>query len=144
MRYAILVILLLTLTACGTTTSEDLRQVADAIETVEDKVDSVKNTVDQVKNDINNVKNKVTNEDVATVELHGLLFNPEELTIARGTTVQWIQMDEGNHTVTDDNNKFDSGHMRKGASFEQTFTVPGEITYHCDIHENMFGKIIVT
>jgi plastocyanin len=52
------------------------------------------------------------------------------------------------HTVTSDTGLFDSGRMRTGATFEFTFTEPGQYLYFCEPHgdvggEGMAGVIIV-
>src|SRR5687768_10975326 len=72
-------------------------------------------------------------------------FTPARLQIRAGDTVQWINESTGTHTVTADPAKarnpeasvllpegaptFDSGRLRPGAKFEQTFTVEGDYRY---------------
>jgi plastocyanin len=47
------------------------------------------------------------------------------------------------HTVTEDNNAFDSGRKSSG-TFQQTFSSPGTINYHCQVHARMRGAVIVS
>src|SRR5215212_8146649 len=34
--------------------------------------------------------------------------------------------------------------MKPGTNFSQTFTTPGTYTYHCEIHPQMTGTVVVT
>ena len=88
-------------------------------------------------------------------------FQPAAITIARGTTVQWVNTGVMPHTVTDDPSKaakpsdaalpsgapaWDSGQLNGGQSFSHTFDTPGDYTYFCIPHESlgMVGHITVT
>jgi plastocyanin len=44
--------------------------------------------------------------------------------------------------VTADNNSFDSG-KRKDGEFRLRFDEPGSYSYHCTIHPDMRGKVVV-
>lgn len=76
------------------------------------------------------------------VEIRGFAFNPAELTVSRGTTVAWTQMDAVSHTVTGPG--FESGRLSQGQSFRNTFNEAGTFDYICSIHPYMRGRIIVT
>ena len=83
------------------------------------------------------------------VIISGYSFNPSSLTVSRGTTVTWINMDFVVHTVTsgteqNHTNLFDSHELSHMQSFSYTFTTPGVYQYYCDIHPGMVGTIIVT
>jgi predicted lipoprotein with Yx(FWY)xxD motif len=72
----------------------------------------------------------------------------DTLTVAPGTTVNWVNDDAAPHTVTSDTQKFDSGNMASGATFKFTFTTEGEYPYFCTYHgsaggNGMAGKVIV-
>ena len=73
-----------------------------------------------------------------------MAFNPPSVTIKAGQKVTWMNQDTITHTVTDDQGKWDSGSLAPGASYQQTFKIAGQYTYHCSIHPFMVGKIIVT
>lgn len=70
-------------------------------------------------------------------------YLPNEITIRVGTKVTWVNNDNTVHTVTADNGSFDSRLLRKGQSWNYTFTKPGIYEYHCDPHPWMKGKVIV-
>lgn len=89
-----------------------------------------------------------------------LTFEPRQVTIAVGGTVEWNNTSLLVHTVTADPDKatlptsaalpdgaeaFDSGLLQTGQTFEHTFTVPGTYRYFCIPHEGalMVGEIVV-
>jgi len=47
------------------------------------------------------------------------------------------------HTVTGDDNSFDSGNISAGSRFSRTFSVVGTYKYHCTIHPSMTGTVVV-
>ncbi len=78
------------------------------------------------------------------VLVKGIAFNPKEVRTTVGKPVTWIFDDGGlEHTVTEDNNAFDSGRMSSG-NYSQTFSAPGTINYHCEVHARMRGTVIVS
>jgi plastocyanin len=73
-------------------------------------------------------------------------FSPKTLNISSGATVTWTNNDGVTHTTTSDNGSatsWDSNNLSQGGVFTQTFTAPGTYTYHCNIHGNMKGTIVV-
>lgn len=78
------------------------------------------------------------------VEISNFSFKPENITITAGTTVTWTNKDGAAHTVTSDDGLFDSGNLSKGDTFQYTFEQAGTFEYHCTLHSNMTGKVIVT
>jgi len=75
-------------------------------------------------------------------------FYPSTLTIPKGTTVTWVNMDLVQHTVTSGSEQaptglFDSHELNHMQSFSYTFNAPGTYTYYCDIHPSMTGTIVV-
>lgn len=77
-----------------------------------------------------------------TVDIKGFAFEPNTITVKSGTTVIWTNGDSTPHTITGSN--FDSGSISQGSTFSQTFKEAGTFDYHCAIHSNMQGKVIVT
>lgn len=76
-------------------------------------------------------------------------FQAKEITVAIGTTVRWEMSASFPHTVTADDNSFDSGTLRDGDTFTFTFTEAGEFPYYCVFHggpggQGMAGTVIVT
>jgi nitrite reductase (NO-forming) len=70
-------------------------------------------------------------------------FSTNVLRIKVGETVRWTNGDDQIHTVTSVDGSFDSGFLQPGATWEHTFTVPGEYEYYCLPHPWMRAKVIV-
>ncbi len=83
--------------------------------------------------------------DVA-VTINGFAFMPASITVPVGTRVVWTnQQPQVPHTVTSDTaGIFDSGTFQTGATFAFTFNQAGTFAYHCNIHPNMHGTVVVT
>jgi plastocyanin len=76
-------------------------------------------------------------------------FAPKTVTVPVGATVVWSRSGTHPHTVTADDNAYDSGVLRAGQTFEHTFTEPGTFAYYCDFHGGpggvgMSGTVSVT
>jgi plastocyanin len=71
-------------------------------------------------------------------------FSPNQLDVVVGTTIVWTNNGQMTHTVTADDETFDSGRLAPGRTFQRTFTTPGPIAYHCTIHDTMTAQIRVT
>ena len=81
------------------------------------------------------------NHDVSITD--GMAFSPENLTINVGDTVVWTNNDDGPHTVTADDDQFNSGNMDEGATWSYTFTEAGTYDYYCSYHGSMTGTVTV-
>ena len=77
------------------------------------------------------------------VKIDNFVFNPQELTIAVGTTVKFVNHDDIPHTVVDKNKGFRSKALDTDDSFSFTFANAGTYDYFCGLHPHMQGKIIV-
>jgi predicted lipoprotein with Yx(FWY)xxD motif/plastocyanin len=77
------------------------------------------------------------------VTIANFAFDAPSVTIAVGSTVTWTNNDSVAHTATADDGSFDSGNLDAGKTFSFTFTKAGTFTYHCAIHPNMTGTIVV-
>jgi hypothetical protein len=79
------------------------------------------------------------------VDMQGIKFIPEEIHVAPGATVMWMNSSPLAHTVTADDGSFDSGNMDAGATFSLTFDAPGIYTYYCAPHKSigMIGTVVV-
>lgn len=84
-------------------------------------------------------------EKIRTVILEEYLFNPDNLTVKAGTTVNWMNNDPVDHTVVSqpDESVFKSEPFGVGESYSYTFDKPGEYEYYCSLHPQMRGKITV-
>jgi plastocyanin len=78
-----------------------------------------------------------------TVSIHDLTFDPATLNVAPGTTVTWTNNDHVAHTVTADDGLFDSGVLEPGQSYSTWLGGSGTVTYHCEIHPDMKGSVVV-
>jgi plastocyanin len=82
-----------------------------------------------------------------SVTVTNFSFDPKELTVAPGTTVEWTDAG-GKHTIEADNGAFKSAALTAGGKFEFKFDTPGTYDYFCGFHgskggHDMAGKIIV-
>ena len=78
-----------------------------------------------------------------TVEISNNAFIPDQLNVAPGTTVTFVNRDDVPHTATSDNKLFDSGELAPGASYPVVLDGAGTVTYHCKLHPEMQGSIVV-
>ena len=83
-----------------------------------------------------------TNTASATVHMKGAAFDPADVSVAQGQTVEFINDDEAPHTVTD-GKAFDSGNIDPGHSWRYTFTKAGTYVYGCTYHSWMHGSVKV-
>ena len=77
------------------------------------------------------------------VKIDNFTFSPKSLSIARGTTVTWVNRDDVPHTVKSTEKKFKSGTLDTDDTYSFTFTEPGTYPYFCTVHPHMTGEIIV-
>jgi plastocyanin len=86
----------------------------------------------------------------ATVTVKSNVFEPSELRVNAGDTVEW-RWAGGVHNVVSGTNctedgQFKSGDPVSGGTFERRFDTPGTYDYFCMPHcasDNMVGRIIV-
>lgn len=77
------------------------------------------------------------------VEVRDFAFAPESLEVAVGSTVTWRNVGDAPHTVTADDQSFDSGMMGSGDTFSHTFDRPGSYRYVCELHPQMVAVVTV-
>lgn len=86
-------------------------------------------------------------EDAAkavAVDIEDFAYDPDPVTVPVGGTVTWTNQDRASHTATGrDRDVLDSGQLRQGESFDQTFDEAGTFEYRCAFHPNMKGTIEV-
>lgn len=76
-------------------------------------------------------------------------FVEKSITVPVGTTIVWTYEANLPHTVTADDDTFDSGTMGEGDIFTLSFDEPGTYPYYCKFHGDpggigMSGTVIVT
>ena len=77
------------------------------------------------------------------VDIRDRAFNPDQLNIAPGTRVMFINDDTEPHSATADNDLFDTGELAPGESSWVLFEGAGTVTYHCELHPDMKGSIVI-
>ena len=84
-----------------------------------------------------------TDGKTVEVAISNFTFTPNELTIAPGTTVKWVNRDDIPHLVAEKGLAFKSQALDTNDSFSFTFIKPGDVEYFCVLHPHMTGKITV-
>jgi plastocyanin len=86
-----------------------------------------------------------TKAKVVVITMEGYHFKPDKITVEPGTTVEWINNGKIVHTVTDDQDSWDSGGIKPGQKFSHRFDQKGTFKYYCIPHEQaeMIGTVIV-
>ena len=77
-----------------------------------------------------------------SVTISNFAFSPSSISASANTPITFTNNDSVTHTVTADNGKFDQ-QISSGQTITITIANPGAYTYHCKIHPNMTGTIIV-
>lgn len=78
----------------------------------------------------------------ATVTISHFKYSPTPLRVGKGTTVVFSNASKVKHTATR-RGSFTTGKIKPGHAVSVRFTAPGTYAYHCTIHPEMHGKIIV-
>ncbi|MBF0563736.1 MAG: cupredoxin domain-containing protein [Nitrospirae bacterium] len=85
-----------------------------------------------------------------TVNVQSFSFTPPTLNINAGDTVKWVFQSSGHTTTSGSNctpdNKWDSGFIASGGTFQFTFNSAGTYPYFCTAHCDlgMTGNIVVS
>ena len=77
------------------------------------------------------------------VEIKDFGFEPAELTVAAGDTVVWINRDLVPHTVTAEDEAWDSGSLGENASWQMIALAKGRHPYFCRFHPTMKSALVV-
>jgi plastocyanin len=80
-----------------------------------------------------------------TVGAYDNRFEPKTINVELGTTVRWVNYGQHAHTITANDDSWDSGDIRPGAAYSATFKQPGTYHYYCRHHkaDRMQGVIVV-
>lgn len=84
-----------------------------------------------------------TSPTAGTVTIQNMAFSPALVYVKVGEKVTWTNQDSVGHSATASDNSFDTGIMQQGQSGSVAFEKAGTYTYHCSVHPNMKGEIIV-
>jgi len=78
-----------------------------------------------------------------SVKISNFQFEPKEITINAGSTVEWAD-ERGRHSVVASDGSFKSDTLVAGGSFEHRFDKAGTYYYYCGEHgKDMSGVIVV-
>ncbi|MEH1780627.1 MAG: cupredoxin family copper-binding protein [Nostoc sp.] len=80
----------------------------------------------------------------ATVKIRNFKFEPANLALAVGKTVQFLNVDEEPHTATATDGTFNSKALDTNQTWNYTATKPGIYPYICSVHPFMKGMLTVT
>src|SRR5215218_4222297 len=87
-------------------------------------------------------------QDEMTVSIQDFFFDPDQLSVAPGTTVTWVNEGQAPHTVTStDGKELDSATLQPGDTYSFTFKEDdaGETyAYQCTIHPQMTASVTVS
>jgi plastocyanin len=79
-----------------------------------------------------------------SITISNFMFSPMSLSVAPGATVKVTNKDSATHTLTANDNAFNTGDITQNQT--KTFKAPmkpGTYSYICNIHQYMMGTIIV-
>ena len=80
----------------------------------------------------------------ATVDIQDFAYNPDPMTIPVGGTVTWTNRDAEPHTATArDRDALQSGTLKQGERYTETFEAAGTYEYFCEFHPNLKGTVVV-
>ncbi|MBV9666228.1 MAG: biphenyl 2,3-dioxygenase [Actinobacteria bacterium] len=77
----------------------------------------------------------------ATIVLKNISFNPKDVSVKVGDTVEW-KWDDGAVAHNVSGPDFKSSVQTKG-TFRHTFAAPGEVKFECTLHPGMTGTVHV-
>jgi len=81
--------------------------------------------------------------EAATVEIIEFAYEPVDVTVTAGGTVEWTNSDSAPHTATAEEDSFDTGSLDKGDAAKITFDEPGTFKYICTFHPFMNATVEV-
>ncbi len=84
-----------------------------------------------------------TQSGTVGIDLLDSAFATTAVTIEVGSTVVWANRDAHLHTVTADDDSWDSGPIDVAGDYRRTFDEPGTFTYHCSYHRWMKATVTV-
>jgi plastocyanin len=77
------------------------------------------------------------------VAIKGFAYAPKKATATLGDTVVWTNADFVPHSVTSDSSVFDSPDLEPKARYTWVASRKGTFSYHCEMHPQMAGTLVV-
>jgi plastocyanin len=83
--------------------------------------------------------------NLLTITIRAGVYSPNPLAVKVGQSVNWFNADSFAHSATDPG-VFDSGSIAptSAANVPVLFSTPGTYNFHCTLHANENGSIVVT
>lgn len=78
-----------------------------------------------------------------TVTVDGMRFQPDDLTVASGDTIVWVNKDLVAHTATSESGGFDSKVIQPENAWKLTIRKKGDFAYVCLLHPTMKARLQV-
>ncbi len=95
--------------------------------------------------EINTESSDVTRSTSREVVIENMQFNPPDISISLDDTVEWINLDSVDHTVSFEDARFDV-QVPAGATVSYTFSDEDEnpeARYFCKFHPGMQGSVLI-
>jgi plastocyanin len=86
---------------------------------------------------------EAASQPIAKAWIEGFEFRPDQVKVAKGTTVLWTNRDGVDHDVTFLQDDLASPLVGKGGKIAVIFRKPGEYRYYCHVHPFMQGTVVV-
>ena len=80
---------------------------------------------------------------VKTIAIDGVKFQPSDVTVNVGDTIEWLNKDPFPHNVTSKDGAFRSRNLEPTQSFRFRATKSGTFAYVCTLHPTMAAVIHV-
>lgn len=77
------------------------------------------------------------------IHIKQFAYQPLTVVINVGQTIEWINDDSVEHSVTANDASFDSGELAQGKTWTKTFAKAGTYAYYCDDHRFMKAEVKV-
>ncbi|MEJ7825492.1 MAG: hypothetical protein WKF48_08675 [Solirubrobacteraceae bacterium] len=84
-----------------------------------------------------------TASPVSAVSIGFATVRPQRVDVVSGDTVKWTNDSARVHTVTADDESFDSGRFSASQTFSRRFGAAGDVPYHCTLHPLIQGVVAV-
>ncbi|MBC8105540.1 MAG: cupredoxin family copper-binding protein [Anaerolineae bacterium] len=78
-----------------------------------------------------------------SVSIDNMKFEPADLQITVGDSVEWTNNDDRDHNVTAKDGSFKSSNLSVGATYKYSFKTAGKFAYGCSLHPRMKASVTV-
>ena len=87
-----------------------------------------------------------SSQTTSNIAITNFAFNPATVTVKKGTVLTWTNNDSVGHSVTETDSQPGpaSSTLAQGKSYSFTFSAVGTFHYHCSVHPDMTGTVVVT